>query len=184
MRGVIVLLKRSLYENRRYLFYSYDPKQGKGRADPHVTVYNCWNAIPAHFRKTAVPSPWISSMCHRLKRGEAKLLCYSADGQQLDAYGWVQEWRPFRRRFGAIAPEGTMLGPYWTDPKARRQGLYGRLLEHSLSLCPPDRLVLIYTSPDNKASQRGIEKAGFHPLGEWDFRMWFRWWVRMKRTSP
>lgn len=184
MKRALRLLRRSVHERRRILFYGYDWKQGRGRPDPHVGVYGSRAEIPAHFRKIVVPAPWMNSMGHRLERGEAKLLCYSADGQRLDAYGWVQDWRPFRRRFGAIAAEGTMLGPYWTDPNARGQGLYGRLLAHSLSLCPPERPVFIYTSPDNEASQRGIEKAGFRPLGEWDFRLWFGWWARMKRTSP
>jgi GNAT superfamily N-acetyltransferase len=120
-------------------------------------------------------------MRYRLRREEARLLCLSEDGLHLDAYGWIQDWRPFRRRFGALAQTGTMLGPYWTAPEARGRGLYGRLLAHSLSLCDRDRPILIGTSPENKPSQRGIEKAGFKPRGEWVLRLYLRFFSDLRR---
>ena len=183
MKRFINLLGRFIYEKRRYLFYGYIPEQGGGCADPHVKVYAAWDEIPLHFRKRALGSPWMNAMYYRMRRGEARLLCYSEDGQRLDAYGWIQDWRPFRRRFGAIADHGTMLGFYWTAPEARGRGLYGRLLAHSLFLCPKDRPILMATSPDNPASRRGIEKAGFASLGEWEGCVWFRWFSRMRRVS-
>ena len=180
MKRVVGLMGRLIYEKRRYLFYGYAPEQDGGCEDPHVKVYAAWDEIPLHFRKWAAGSPWLNAMYYRMKRGEARLLCYSEDGVRLDAYGWIQDWRPFRRRFGAIAHQGTMLGFYWTAPAARGRGLYGRLLAHSIYLCRKDRPILIATSPENKASQRGIEKAGFKPLGEWEGRVFFRWFSRMK----
>ncbi len=182
MRRIAQLLRRFIYERRRYLFYTYDKKQGEGRADPYIFVYSNWGSIPVHYRKIAVASPWTNAMYYRMKQGQARLLCYSKDGQKLDAYGWIQDWRPFRRRFGAIASQGTMLGFYWTAPEARGQGLYGRLLSHSISLCSKEQPIVICASPDNKASQRGIEKAGFKPLGEWEMRLYFRWFLRMNQS--
>jgi GNAT superfamily N-acetyltransferase len=183
MNRLIHLLRRLVYEKRRYVFFGYDPKQGEGRADPHVRVYERWEDIPRPFRKIAVASPWTNAMFYRMKRRQARLLCCSDDGQTLQAYGWVQDWRPFRRRFGAIAAEGTMLGFYRTAPSERGRGLYGRLLAHSLLLCRKDKPILIATSPDNPASLRGIEKAGFSPLGVWEARVFFRGISRMRRVS-
>jgi hypothetical protein len=174
MHEIWDILKRLVYEKKRFLFYGYDPGQGAGRPDPCVKVYGSWKDIPESFRRRAVPAPWRSAMRHRLRRGKARLLCLSEDGQHLDAYGWIQDWRPFRRRFGALARTGTMLGPYWTAPEARGRGLYGRLLAHSLSICDRDRPILIGTSPENKPSQRGIEKAGFSLRGGWEIRLYLR----------
>ena len=178
---IFKLLGRLIYEKRRYRFYGYDPKQGLGQEDPHVKVYAAWDEIPPHFRKVAAAHSRLNVMYYRIKRREARLLCYSEDGTRLDAYGWIQDWRPFRRRFGVLADQGTMLGFYWTAPAARGRGLYGRLLAHSLFLCRKERPILIATSPENKASQRGIEKAGFQSLGEWEGCVFFWRFSSMRR---
>ena len=181
MRRLLKLLRRFTYERRRYLFYGYGSRQGLGYLDPHVKTYDSWTEIPRHIREMAVPNPWMNVMYYRLQRGQARLLCYSETGARLDAYGWIQDWRPFRRRFGVIAARGSMLGYYWTAPDMRGRGLYGRLLAHSIYLCPKDQPILIDTSPKNRASQRGIEKAGFEFLGEWEERVFFRWFSKMRR---
>lgn len=183
MNSLAMRLGRLVYQKRRYLFYAYDSKQGPGGLDPHVKDYGSWEEIPKPFRKIATPYPWLNVMYYRMKRGKARWLSYSEDGRQLDAYGWIQDWSIFRRRYGAIADRGTMLGYYWTAPAARGRGLYGRLLAHSLALCEKDRPIVIATSPDNGASQRGIEKAGFRSLGEWEGRIFFRWFSQMRRVS-
>ena len=183
MRRLVHLLRRFVLDRRRIGFYGWDPRQGSGAADPQVRVYERWQDIPRHFRTVAVPSPWTDAMFYRMKRGRAKLLCLSEDGRRLQAYGWVQDWSPFRRRYGAVAREGTMLGFYWTAPEERGRGLYGRLLAHSLTVCDLGRPVLIAASPQNRASRRGIEKAGFRPLGEWETLTVFRWFSRMRRVS-
>ena len=63
-----------------------------------------------------------------MKIGNAKLLCYSEYNQRLQAFGWIQTWKPFRHKFGRLAKDGVMLGPYWTEPHNRGRGLYGKLL--------------------------------------------------------
>jgi RimJ/RimL family protein N-acetyltransferase len=183
MKRLLQLLFRFIYERRNIVFYRYDTRQGEGQVDPRVQVYASWRALPIPFRTTVAPVPWWNAMVHRMWRGQARLLCYVRDETHLDAYGWIQDWEPFRKRFGAIAEHGTMLGFYWTAPSARGQGLYGKLLAHSLVLCPKDQPIVIATSPDNRASQHGIEKAGFQSLGEWELRLWFRRFSRMRRIS-
>jgi GNAT superfamily N-acetyltransferase len=183
MNRALNLFIRLFFDRGRYLFYEYDQNQGIGRVNACIKCYDSWSEIPEHFRKKVAPSPLMNAMYYRILRGDAKLLCYSEDGNKLDAFGWIQDWRTFRIRFGAIAKTGTMLGPFWTAPEARGRGLYGRLLAHSLTCCSKEHPIIIYTSPENKASLHGIENAGFRALGEWDFRMYLQFFSRMRRVS-
>lgn len=178
------VFKRLVYEKRRLVFYGYDPKQGDGRADPQIQVYDSWEAIPPHFRKIAAPAPWRNTVYYRMKRGQARLLAYSEDGMRLGAYVWLQDWKPFLRKFGAIADRGIMMGYGWTAPAMRRRGLFGRMLAHSLFVCPKDRPIIGHTTPDNMAIRHALQKVGFYSLGEWDLRQWFGMCVRLRRISP
>lgn len=180
----IALVRRFVYESRRCLFYCYDPKQGSGCIDPNIAVYTEWADVPDAYQSVIAPRAHFNIMIIRMKRKQARLLCCSNDKQQLNAYGWVQDWKPFRRRFGKIAEQGSMLGPYWTAPKYRRQGLYSRLLTHSIALCANDYPAIIYTSPENIASQQGIRKAGFQLMGEWEAKRWLGVISRLRRISP
>ena len=167
MKWAFRLLRRFVHERRLCRFYAYDPRQGTGQADARIRIYSTWAELPEAVRRVALPRFRMNAMYYRMRRGEARLLCHSEDGKPVDAYGWIQGWRPFQRKFAALARDGLMLGPYWTAPEARGHGLYGRLLGHSLSVCLKDRPILIYTSPDNSASQRGIAKAGLQPCRGW-----------------
>ena len=178
MMRLIRLARRLVYDKRRYLFYRYDAQQGSGKEDSCITVYDSWKECPAPFRRLALRSRLLNVMYYRLQRGDARLLCYTEDGDKLQAYGWIQDWRPFRRKFGMLASEGTMLGPYWSAPEDRGRGLYGRLLEHSLHLSSKTQPILVYTSPDNTASQKGILRAGFRPIGEWTVCTWLGLFTR------
>lgn len=174
------LFRRALHERRRLCFYGREPEP-ETAPDERIAVYRRWADVPAAYRRIVASAPLLSAPVWRMRRGRARLLCLSADGRTLAAYGWLQDWRSFRRRFGALAPDGTMLGPYWTAPAERGRGWYGRLLARSLALCPPDRPALIYAAPENAASRRGIAKAGFRPLGEWEWRCWLGVFSRFRR---
>ena len=121
-------------------------------------------------------------MAHRMKRDGARLVVLREENR-LRAYGWIQGWRSFRR-LRWLAPDARCLGFYWTASADRGRGLYGRLLKHSIAVCEErDRLPLvIFTSPDNPMSQRGIEKAGFLRLGEYELRSWFGGLISRHRT--
>ncbi len=67
-----------------------------------------------------------------------------------------------------------MLGPYWTNPKFRGQGYYGRLLKRSIDLSDKNYSLIIYANPTNFSSQRGIEKAGFKKIGSYKINLLFR----------
>jgi len=183
MKRWVRLIKRFVYDNRRYVFYRYDAHQGPGAAHDTVSVYDSWSACPAAIRDTVLGSRWLNVMYYRWRRGEARLLCYCEDGLTVQAFGWIQSWRPFRRKFGMLAQEGTMLGPYQTAPQARGRGLYGILLSHSLWLCDKEKPILIYTDPDNEASQKGISKAGFQYMGDWTVRTWLGCFTTQRKVS-
>ncbi|MBN1879722.1 hypothetical protein JW823_06395 [bacterium] len=174
----LLLVKRVLYERRKFAFYCYCDRQGPGKRHPAIIEYTGYDQIPVPFRSRVLPYRWMNAVYYRFRRGQARLLCVSQDGHHLDAYGWIQDWNPFRRSFKAIADSGTMLGPYWTDPNQRGKGLYGILLGHSLAISSPNQPIIICTTPDNTASRRGIEKAGFQSLGIWE---WSRWGMLFSR---
>lgn len=176
-------LKRIIYKRLHCVFYSYCEKQGEGATDNHISVYSSWTEIPCLYRKIVMKSPWLNVMFYRLRSGDAKLLCYVGEDQKIKAYGWIQDWRFFKRRFRDLATEGTMLGPYWTKAEERGKGYYQLVLQHSLSLCPKDKPILIYTSPGNIASKRGIEKAGFAYTGEWLIRDWCMMFGKAEKIS-
>jgi len=182
MNRLVALGKKAVRTKRTYLFYRYSKgRQGEGEPHEAVRVYAAYRDIPVTFRQVVLPRRYLNVMYYRLQRGLAKLLCYSEDGRRLQAYGWVQAWQPFRRRFRMVAERATMLGPYWTAPDERGKGIYVRLLRHSLYISPKDAPVLVCTSPHNVPSQRGIEKAGFEPVGKWEVTVWFRWLVRWRK---
>jgi len=170
-------LLKLVYEKKRCLFYRYVDGQGEGESHRSATVYSSWTDIPVRFRNAVIPFRFTNIMYFRLRRGRAKLLILAENESSVQAYGWIQSWTHFRRDFEMLALDGIMLGPYWTAPRERGKGLYGRLLSHSLHLCPKNKPILIYTSPENTASQNGILKAGFAPLGQWDIIIWFRVFV-------
>lgn len=176
-------LRQLVYDQRNYMFYRYQESQGSGSADSNITVYGDYESIPSEFLPVVLPGRLFNSMYYRLKRGRARLLCYSEDGKTLQSYGWVQSWQPFRRRFKVLADDGTVLGPYWTAPEHRGKGLYGKVLQHSLLLCPKETPILIFTTRSNSASQRGIAKAGFEYIGDWTITAIFRGFICARQTA-
>jgi hypothetical protein len=116
-----------------------------------------------------------------MRRG-ARLLCIVKEGR-LAAYGWIQKWDPFPRRFRWLAPRGTILGYFWTAREDRGQGLYGLLLDHCLAMAPDLGLpVIVYAVPQNKSSIRGLEKAGFARLGKYELTCRFFGLICSHRT--
>ncbi len=164
------------------LFRASRSMLAEARPDPEAQAYPSFESIPAGLRGRLFQKRWLNPLYHRLRRGQATLLCIH-EGDRIFSYGWVQSWAPFRRKFGWLAEDGVMLGPYWTHPEQRGKGLYGRLLSHSLSLASPGKPALIYTHPENRASLRGIEKAGFVPLGTYRVRLLLRFWASRRAVE-
>ncbi len=165
-------LFRLFFQQKTCVFYAQSSTTSTASGNKNIKVYDCWSQVPDPYKNIISPSKLPDVMRLRLCTGKAKLLLYSEDDRSLDAYGWIQEWRPFRRKFFAISSSGMMLGPFWTAPSRRGQGIYGHLLRDSLDLCPVDTTAYIYTSPQNMSSQKGIMKAGFSYIGTWKLTQW------------
>ena len=131
------------------------------------------------FDRSAPPSPAMrtlyrqqigtfraATMLRRLRRGIA-ILSLLPDGARIAAYGWLQTWRPFRRRFWWLTDDAICLGPCWTHPESRGRGLYSRMLSHTLAICRQrfSKRIIVWADADNIPSRRGIERAGFQSLG-------------------
>ncbi len=172
-RGLDILwmvAERLCYRARTYVIFRDDPEAQGGALDSAI---RCFDAacppsadVAALFRRSA--GRWGALvMLGRLRRAGAVLLVLT-DGAQLVSYGWLQPWRCVRREFGFLSNEGICLGPYWTNPAWRGCGVYGRMLRHSLAICR-ERFgktpLYIWARSENVASVRGIERAGFAPVG-------------------
>ncbi len=183
MTDLLPALRRLVYEKRHVALYTRAPMPGTGRRGSSIDLYRSPGEIPMSFRRTILPHRFLNVMFYRLARRKARVMCLTGDGGTLQGYGWLQEWGPFRRRFNADERAGTMFGPFWTAPEYRRQGVYGRLLQHGVFLCASDGPLFIYASPDNYASRRGIEAAGFELVGEWVSTSSFTFVISAHRVS-
>lgn len=157
--------------------FAYCRRQGAGREDAAVSCYDARNPPPPAIADQVDGAQGLLGrllMRRRLRQGGARLLCLQEDEKVL-AFGWIQQWRYFRRQYAWLTDRGICLGFFWTAPEARGRGLYGRLMAHAIALCPrrEELPLLIWTHPDNRPSLRGIEKAGFLRLGTYQISRYF-----------
>lgn len=184
MMRLLSAAKKLIHDEREYIFYlAPEARPGQGEPTEEIRVCESYAQIPPPFRGVVLPKRFLNVMYWRLQRGQATLLCYSDDGDTLQAYGWIQAWKPLRRKFSMLAKDGIMLGPYWTAPEHRGKGLYGKLLDRSFALCRGKTPVFGCTAPENAPSQRGVAKAGFEPLGQWVVSTWFRWFIVQRKVD-
>jgi GNAT superfamily N-acetyltransferase len=164
------LIRKLVYDKQVYTMYEYDPvTQGKGELMPDVRKYTKFSEIPKPIRKQLFPFfPLLHVMFYRLLSGQAVLHCVHTDTEVI-AFGWIQSWGPFKRRFKFLTSDGIVLGQYWTNPDYRRQGYYYRLLQHSIAVLDKQqsKRILIYHLVTNIPSQRVIVKAGFKLIGSY-----------------
>lgn len=172
MSYILNRIQQLFYHKQACCFYRGDNQVSAARECQYVHVYRKWKEVPSSFRRILAPNPLINGLYYRLRFGTITLICHSKDGHHLDGYGCILPARQYRRQWGSILEKnGIMLAHFWTAPARRRQGLYGQMLRHALTLCPNDHAVYIYTTVPNVASQKGIEKAGFIPFGRWESRL-------------
>jgi hypothetical protein len=168
------LCKKIIYESGEYVIYKIDsPTKNQIIIDEKIKKYSSPEEIPTFIKKKLLKFPILNPMYYRLKFRKAMLLCLYFENQ-IFSYGWIQNWKPFRKKFGWLIKNGTMLGPFWTDPQFRGQGYYKRLLLHSVSIADKKKQIIIYTSPNNITSQKGIEKVGFKKIGTYKIALIFR----------
>ncbi len=169
------LLKKLLFESGEYRIYCYNKKdQEANYFDPEINVYSNYSDIPDLLKRKLLNHPFINPFYYRLKSQQAILLSIQND-KEIISYGWVQKWQPFKRKFGWVYKQAMMLGPYWTLDSHRGKGIYGRLLKQSISLAPQNYPLIIYTSPENINSQKGIEKMNFYLIGNYKINLFLRY---------
>ncbi|MFZ1041793.1 MAG: GNAT family N-acetyltransferase [Anaerolineales bacterium] len=103
-----------------------------------------------------------------LRRFETGRRCYigSVD-DQLAAYGWVSLNEEYLGELDLrvrLLPGEAYIWDCFTLPAFRRKGFYSALLTHIVGELQADQLcrVWIGADSDNKSSQDGIARAGFH----------------------
>jgi hypothetical protein len=169
------LLRKFFYESGEYRIYYYNKKdQDTNYVDPEINVYSDYSDIPDVLKRKLLNHPFINPFYYRLKLRQAILLSIQND-REIVSYGWVQKWQPFKRKFGWIYKQAMMLGPYWTIDSQRGKGIYGRLLKQSISLSPQNFPLIIYTSPENINSQKGIDKMDFQLIGSYKINLFLRY---------
>lgn len=171
---ILNLLKKFLFESGEYRIYFYNGNdRGVNYFDSEIKVYSEYSDIPQILKRHLLNHPFINPFYYRLKSHQAILISIQND-EEIISYGWVQKWQPFRRKFGWIYKRAMMLGPYWTHNSHRGKGIYGRLLKQSISLAPKNYPLIIYTSPENVNSQKGIEKMDFKLIGTYKINLFLR----------
>ncbi|HPG42142.1 MAG TPA: GNAT family N-acetyltransferase [bacterium] len=162
------ILKRTVFETKEILVFEYDrDKQGDGKIDPEVREYNEYCEMDSPLRKRLLPFPLINPLYYRFKHPDSKLMCLFKEGDII-AWGWIQSCESLHKKNSSYFDKnGLLLGPYWTNPAYRGQGLYGRLLQHSIAVIDKNRPIVICTRTENTASITGMKKAGFRFAGSY-----------------
>ncbi len=157
-------LKKCIYNVSHVVIFKLDPPFYIDlQKDNHIIFFKSLDEVPHKIASQLFSTPLSFLMKHRLKHKKAVLICYMKE-DRLVAYGWIQDWYCFKY-LRKIVPKATMLGPFWTHPSCRGQGIYGKMLEFSLSLSNNNELAIIYASVNNESSLKGIRKKIFQELG-------------------
>lgn len=88
------------------------------------------------------------------------------------AYGWVARRMAYvgeLARAITLPPRDRYLWDFMTVPAWRGRGIYPRLLQIVVEREGAGGCVWIIHAPENTASGRGIQKAGFQPIGRLSF---------------
>jgi RimJ/RimL family protein N-acetyltransferase len=164
-----LLFERFIARQREYHVYVADGQLAGAGDDDEIEVFDDRRPPPRplvalYGRETG--ASWPGLMFRRLRRGESVFLALCRD-DELIGFGWIQSREPLRHEFWWLEADARALGPFWTHPRHRGLGVYGRLLRRALAECGKrdwSRLY-IWAERHNQASIRGIEKAGFRSVG-------------------
>lgn len=117
--------------------------------------------------------------------GDDMLLATTDTHGQVISYAFVL-FDSFYKRVLGEAPATPMISNCYTDPAWRGQGLYPRLLVATcLHLANQGHARAIITcAPDNLASVRGIEKAGFRRVKTLHSLVVLARWIAWQRSVP
>jgi len=97
-------------------------------------------------------------------------LFFVKSGDDFAHYAFVTPARRYARYFPMMnSEEALLIGPCFTEPEFRGRSIYPRVLQYIVTTLRNEGFgpFYIHTSIDNKASIRGMEKAGFRQLARW-----------------
>lgn len=166
-----VLNRRKIYKKllkQKYLFYSLS-----GNELPEADLQN--NKVIS-FDSYSVEEYKEFCLKHGLElrdkdiehlRIGSSFWCLLNDNDELLSSGWLAYKHKFyisEMDFGFDMSDSDtgILYKFETPEKFRGNGYYGTLLRYMMKNAEGPENYMIYTSPDNHASDRGIRKAGFH----------------------
>ena len=177
--SLIKKIFRIIWDSDHYLIYQYNSEvQGDGKDFGEIKSYNNLGLLPSKYESILFNGFFSFNMKRRLENSDTKILCY-VENDELIGYGWLQDNKYFKRKFGWIKEGATMFGPYWVSPLHRGRGIYGELLQQSIFENGP-KPAIIFTNPMNIASQKGINKEGFKKLGCFSITILFRLFLLKK----
>lgn len=100
--------------------------------------------------------------------------CMLAENNEYGCYGWytadskkinfIEICSVFR-----IPDNCCVLFDFYTNPKKRRQGFYSDLLKNIINN-NPNQLLIVFVMKNNIASLKGVQKAGFETIGEYNHK--------------
>ena len=109
-------------------------------------------------------------------REKIRFFCLMKNGYPA-CIGMTQKWNLHSKKLTWLDQPGEVMGFYWTDPKYRGQGLYGKMLAHTVKSVADKGInrMYVWASTSNIPSRKGIERAGFLPMGcRMVYRQFFR----------
>lgn len=168
--GFIRFVALRLFQWRRDVLYASDPARlaaaAAGWAEvPGETVVWVHRGNLGSADTAAVEAAVLGGANHAYREalcGADQLLAIVDKQGHVASYGFVL-FESFYKQVLGEAADTPMIGNCFTDPQQRGRGYYPRLLRAACHRLADEgyRRVIITCAPDNLASVRGIEKAGF-----------------------
>ena len=177
------------FSKRKLVFYQLNVDSFDGRKwfcpkGIKTAIFDDAREMPEKLRRELFGRGWPNVLYLRLIRKKARVVVLSSPTGECVGYGWIQDWRLFRRLFKCVGNVDYMVGPGWIHPDHRGRRLHPVLLAERLRyLSPSAGVVSTFADTWNVASIRGIERVGFQWCADVEmFRVFlvFRWARRIR----
>ena len=194
--GFVRFVALRLVQWRSDVLYDADPVRFAGAASgpaevPGETVVWVHRGNLGSAATAAVEAAVLGGANHAYRQalcGADQLLAIVDEQGHVASYGFVL-FESFYKQVLRESADTPMIGNCFTDPAQRGRGYYPRLLRAACRRLADEgyQRVIITCAPDNQASVRGIEKAGFRRVRTLSsLVVAARWiaWQRVAKPSP
>ncbi len=161
-------LRRLIYRSGIHELFQFDAEEAVDEnrdTNWEISSYDKSSDIPLWLEKSLFENKALNVMKYRFRDGYARIFIVAKE-EHILAYAWIQDWRYFVGRYGKIVREATMLGPDWTDPEFRGQGLHKQLIKARINYFDRSKALVAVVEEDNSSSARNFEKCGFVSKGK------------------